>query len=322
MNDGFFAKVGTMPRTNRATLERRLADEQPSDPAKPETGASRWSAHEGKYWGSAMTMDALPSGLYRCGQSPNIGYFFDKMVNDTDQLLRLPDSHAEEVLAEIKEFSTLKPAFTQRGFLYKRGVLLWGPPGSGKTCALRLLIEMVIRDLKGLAVYLDHPVVASGCLTLLRKIERERQVICILEDLDALVERFGENEYLSMLDGESQIDNCIFVATTNYPERLDRRFVDRPSRFDTIRYVGMPSAAARAAYLKAKEPDLTPEALDEYVAMSDGFSIAHLRELVILTQCFKRPLADATKRLNAMRVRQPSSEQHPDAPAFGFAGAQ
>ena len=319
MSEEFFDKVGTARRAPRNLDATRADSPQPCDPErKHDSGASRWSAHEGKFWGSSLTIDRLPAGLYRCGQSSSIGYYLDSMLNDTDTLMRLPDSQVEEVLREITEFSTLKPAFEKRGFLYKRGILLWGPPGSGKTCCLRLLIQMVIESMGGIAIFVDHPGTASGCLQLARKIEPHRQIIAILEDLDALVERYGENEYLALLDGESQVDNMIAVATTNYPERLDRRFVDRPSRFDTIRYVGMPTAAARKTYLETKEPDLTGDTLAQYVEESDGFSIAHLRELVILTQCFGRSLDVSVKRLKSMQVAKPSSDRNPDAPALGF----
>jgi hypothetical protein len=151
---------------------------------------------------------------------------------------------------------------------------------------------------------------------ILRTIEPERQIIAILEDIDALTEKHGESEYLALLDGESQVNNIVFVATTNYPERLDRRFVDRPSRFDTLRYIGMPADSARRAYLHAKIGD--DPVLDEMVEQSDGFSIAHLRELVILTQCFGHPVGSALQRLRKTINGKPSSDRAPDAPGFGF----
>lgn len=320
MSDDFFEQVGT-ERSERS--HRTVGAEAPTpvgmeNPTNPERGgASLWSSTETMFWGAARTNNRLPPGLYRCGNSAQVGPYLDRQINDTDALLRLPDSHAEDVLREITEFAGLKPAFTQRGFLFKRGVLLWGPPGSGKTCALRLLVELVIQDMGGIAIFVDNPCVAALCLQLARKIEPNRQIVALMEDIDALIERYGENEYLALLDGESQVDNIIFIATTNYPGRLDRRFVDRPSRFDTIKYVGMPSAAARTAYLAAKEPGLSAHELERYTAMSEGFSIAHLRELVILTQCFKRPLDEAVARLAKMKTK-PDETRLPDSPAFGF----
>lgn len=62
----------------------------------------------------------------------------------------------------------------------------------------------------------------------------------------------------------------------------------------------MPTAAARRHYLAHKEPDLTAEELDAWVAISDNFSIAHLRELIILVKCFGASLEEAASRLRAM----------------------
>ena len=128
----------------------------------------------------------------------------------------------------------------------------------------------------------------------------------------------GESQFLALLDGETQIDRVCYIATCNYPERLDKRFVDRPSRFDTVEYVGMPTAAARRAYLLAKEPSLLGEELDQWVGRTDGFSIAHLRELIVLVRCFDRPLDAAVARLEKMRVTPPDSERSPDRMPTGF----
>lgn len=316
----FFEAVGTGKRGGQRSESLSFAVTAPEPNVTPlGAGASRWCSSEDKFWGAAQTHETLPPGLYRCGNSPQIGPYLDRMLNQTDSILELPDSATEGVLSEIREFSKLRAEFDKRGFLFKRGILLWGPPGSGKTCTLQLLMRIVVEEMRGIAVMVDHPEIAATCLQLVRKIEPRRQLIAVMEDMDALVENYGENKFLALLDGEAQVDNIICVATTNYPERLDKRFVDRPSRFDTIKYVGMPSAAARRAYFEAKEPGLAD--LTEFVAKTDGFSIAHMRELLILTQCFKRPLQQALDQLRGMQRKKLSSDKAPDAASFGFVEA-
>ena len=277
-------------------------------------GASRWAMQGGKYWGISESVEQLPSGCYQPAMNPSIGVYLQAQTLHTDNLLELPDSKTEKVLAEIKEFTKLEPAFKKHGFLYKRGVLLHGPAGSGKTSCLHLVMRLFQREMNGIVLLADDPGLTTTALHLLRTIEPKRMVVCVIEDLDELVNHHGPSGYLSLLDGEAQIDNCLFISTTNFPERLDRRFVDRPSRFDTVEYIGMPSAAARMAYLRHKEPELGVEVLEAMVKATEGLSVAHLREMIILTQCFGRTVEEAEKRLNASRQRPPHSEKNPDRP--------
>lgn len=317
----FYENVGT---ASQATDARPFA----STPSAVDLSEKRmigpvsaWAVNGDTYWGISHSIDTIEPGCYKAGYSQAIGVYLEKMPIRTDSLIELPDSKSEAIIEEITQFTTLRPAFVQRGLLYKRGVLLWGPPGSGKTSTLHLLMRLIVDRLGGMAFMVDHPGLASDALRLIRRIEPERQVIAILEDIDGLIGNHGVEQYLSLLDGENQVDNIVFVATTNYPERLDKRFVDRPSRFDTVEYVGMPSHEARRVYLSTKEPDLPSSVIAEMVDVTDGLSIAHLREMIILTQCFKRSIADAAKRLTASKHRTPHSEKAPDRSSLGFAGA-
>lgn len=266
------------------------------------------------------TRRALPRGFFRFTEIHPFGLVAVQVPNETDSLLQLPDSESERLLAEVQEFLGLRDKFKERGLLYKRGIMLYGPPGSGKTATIQVLAETVAQKLDSVAILADHPAMCSLGLNMVRRLEPTRQLVVILEDLDALVMKHGEDGYLSLLDGENQVENVVYIATTNYPERLDRRFVDRPSRFDTIRLIGMPSVAARRAYLKAKEPGLTEAEMKDYLKASDGYSVAHLRELLVLTRCFGRSLKDATTRLDSMRGKQPTSERDYSDRAVGFGG--
>ncbi|MGH6791962.1 MAG: hypothetical protein ACRECF_04400 [Methyloceanibacter sp.] len=106
---------------------------------------------------------------------------------------------------------------------------------------------------------------------------------------------------------------------TNYPERLDKRFVDRPSRFDTVAYIGMPTAASRAAYLKAKEPSLSAEELERWVGLSEDLSIAHLKEMIIAVCCLGQDIEDVAARLHEMHETPPKSTNGDGRIRAGFA---
>lgn len=326
-NAEFFKKVGTAPRNpnRRSRGDDDMAFSTPAA-AMPQSerstgslsdAARRWAANDKTFWGVSATFDELPAGVYRCEMSQQ-GPLLIKQRIETDSLLELPDDSSAKIIQEFRDFWKLGPEFRKRGFLCKRGFLLYGPPGSGKTSCLQILVKRIAEELDGIAFVLDHPQTAAQGLQMLRHIEPKRPLIVIMEDLDALIEKWGENEYLALLDGEAQVDNVVFVGTTNYPERLDPRFTDRPSRFDTIRLIGMPTAAARRRYLEVKEPGLTPDELNEWVRRSDGFSIAHLKELIIAVRCFGQPLPEVVERLEEMHERPPRSTDHRTSSGFGF----
>ena len=320
----FYQQVGTnanvlgTPMRSTGVQANQVPDVPMEAPRMAMTGAKRWAANHETFWGATQTYDELPAGLYRCGYSPQIGPILKKVGVETDSLLELPDDDSAAIVREFEQFWTLEPEFRRRGFLMKRGFLLWGPPGSGKTSTIQLLVKRLIQQNDGIVLMIEVPEESASCLQMARQIEPKRPIIAVMEDIDALIDRFGENQYLAMLDGEAQVDNIVFVASTNYPERLDRRFVDRPSRFDTVRYIGMPSADARRVYFSAKEPSLQGDELDAWVKASEGFSIAHLKEMIIAVRCFEQPLEEVTARLELMHSRKPTSEDAPDKNHAGF----
>jgi SpoVK/Ycf46/Vps4 family AAA+-type ATPase len=322
----FYERLGSRNEDSVPSNKLNYAGERPPT-ASTVSGKSiaempamkRWAAANDVFRGAAETYDILPEGLYRTDCDGYGNPQLIKQKHETDGLIELPDDAGLSILQEFDDFWQRRDQFTQRGFLHKRGFILWGPPGSGKTSCVNLLIKRLVKDTKGIVLFLDNPDIAGRCLRMLRMIEPERPIVAIMEDLDALVVRHSEHEYLALLDGEAQVDRICFVATTNYPERLDRRFCDRPSRFDTVQYIGMPSALAREAYLKTKEPSLNSEELRAWVAETDGFSLAHLKELIVAVKCLGQPFAKALARLEDMRVARPNSDDEPTRKRVGFA---
>jgi ATPase family associated with various cellular activities (AAA) len=312
----FFSRVGQRRSNGSAAPPAYptvgMAPQPSPYPAPPHVDhVSCWAQSDNLFYGIGTAHSALPSNVYRCGISDRHGPVFIGQTIELDGIVCLPDSAGDAVLREVQEFRGMKSRFVEHGFLHKRGVLLWGPPGSGKTITVHQVCRLIVDTESGLALMVDDPHTTAACLQLLRRIEPDRPVVVVFEDLDALVRRFGESEYLALLDGEAQVNNVVYLATTNYPEDLDPRFVDRPSRFDTVRYIGMPSREARTVFLQAKAPALVNGRLEEFVEASDGFSVAHLKELVVLTQCFGYSLEDAAGRLRKMRVT-PRSDRAPD----------
>ena len=277
----------------------------------------RYAHADGVYWGSPETCDAVAPGFYIPADvrgAPALA----RIKTTTDNLLRLPDPTCDVLLNEFVLFWQRAAEMTRRGLTAKRGLLLYGPPGSGKTSAVQIMAHHMIAEMGGVVVVVGHPVSTASSLQLLRQLEPSRPIILLYEDIDAMVTRWGEAELLALLDGELQVGNVVNVATTNYPENLDRRFTDRPGRFDRITLVGMPLAPARRAYFAAKAPDVAEIKREEWVSASDGWSIAHLRELVVAHLVLGDDDREVIKRLSSMRDQLPKSDDHKTT-KLGFA---
>lgn len=275
-----------------------------------------WAVHGGRNYSPCETaVSQMPAGQYTIDHSDHIGIFFRRTDINLDDLIKLPDCVSQEVIAEISNFWTKEDHFRKFGFLWKRGVLMWGPPGSGKTSTLQIISEEIVKR-NGMAIYVDNPSLAAKGLKILRQIEPHRSLVVMLEDIDSIIDTFGESDLLALMDGELQIDNVVFVATTNYPERLDKRFINRPSRFDIVKKIGMPNKQARTLYLSAKCDRLAKaenvEELNRWVEASEGFSIAHLKELIVSVEVFEVDLDHAVARLKTMMSYSPKSSDNDD----------
>jgi hypothetical protein len=276
----------------------------PEKEEKEETpGALNQFSHlAGGFVPSGTTIKKLPADCYRLNVLQTGQPHYTPQNLSTDELMRLPDSKSDEVIAEVRRFWTLKEKFTEYGFAHKRGFMLWGPPGSGKTSTISIIIRDMVKA--GGAVFLaQHPGVLAIALRDFRAVEPERPLVVIWEDLDSVIEHYGESEVLSILDGESQVENVVFIATTNYPEKLDARITNRPSRFDKIVKIGMPNDEARRLYLETKinGPAVAPDGTD-LVEASKDFSIAHLRELIVSIFCQGNDTKETIERLAKMKV--------------------
>ena len=279
----------------------------------------QYSAQGDNTWGATTnTIKTLPAGAYKIGRDRNGGILFELTKLNVDELLYFPDSQSDIILDEINNFWSNGEAFHKHGFLHRRGYMLYGPPGGGKTCIVQQIMKNVIQN-DGIVFICSTPENAIEALPQFRNIEPDRHVVCVFEDIDSIIGEWGDEELLSLLDGECQIDKVLNLATTNYPEQLDGRIVARPRRFDRVILVKMPNEDIRRLYFE-KKLNIEKSELDVWVDKTEDFSFAAMAELVISVKCLGHDLDESIKKLKDLMDIKKSSEDYKKTASFGFGG--
>ena len=260
-----------------------------SEPVNPNNHTSWSILANDEFVPSYSTVDKLPPGFYELKYSPESRQDVLRKKNiSVDELFYLPSNEVLDIVQDIKNFWQSEQKFKDYKLLHKRGILLYGDPGCGKSGIIQLCTSYLVNELGGIVLNIDSGEALEkleGFLTTIRKIEPKRPIIVILEDVDSIA---GDTKYytsllLNMLDGLKQTQNIVYIATTNYPEKLEERFTNRPSRFDRRYHIDLPSPEVREAYFRHKisEKDLSDEEIKIWVQETAGMSLAHLKELVV-----------------------------------------
>lgn len=273
----------------------------------PTPGAlSQWAHFGPGYTGMASTVTTLPPDIYSIEVQNGTLILVPKRIS-TDALMKLPDSRSDQLMKEVRKFWSLKPQFVNGndsvhgGYLHKRGYMLYGPPGSGKTSTIKMLMNEIV-SMGGIVIMGDgRPSTVGSAMELVSKVEPNKPMIVVFEDFDNLIGQWGEAQYLSLLDGEDSVDNVLFLATTNYPERLDPRIYNRPGRFSDVVKIGMPNAAARKMFLEGKMKK--HDEIDRIVALTEGFSIDHLKSVVLGVFLEGKNLEKECERLRKLFIK-------------------
>jgi hypothetical protein len=198
-----------------------------------------------------------------------------------EPVLRRVERHALGVAAH-------RAALLRAGQHVKRGLLMFGPPGTGKTHTMRYLVT----QMSGYTRFLlsGRSLHAIGFIAGLAR-ELEPAVI-VLEDVDLVAadRSFGPDgnpvlfELLDTMDGAAADADILFLLTTNRADLLEPALAARPGRVDVAVEIAVPDATARRRlfelYGRGVPLQLTPEGVDAVVQRTEGVTASFLKELV------------------------------------------
>jgi hypothetical protein len=199
----------------------------------------------------------------------------------------LPKSVKDRIHCDIIQFFSEEVAELHRAMKvpYRRGVLLYGPPGNGKTSTIRYVGVMLPR-VPGLILRPKANFDSDDFETVVNRWRRMAPAILVVEDLNWLLKSVNLSTFLNLLDGvdaTSTSGGLLLFATTNYPEHLDPAINSRPGRFDVVIEIPPPDATLRTHFLERFLDGVAPDQIATLVEGSDQMSFAHLEEIVRLS---------------------------------------
>ena len=278
---------------------------------------AQWSVMgDGSYIAAPKAEKQLPAGLYEFEWNNRANeWCVMKQAINTDELYELPTVEIGEILTDIKSFWKKSELYKSYKLMHKRGILLYGDPGCGKSGILQLCMMHIIKELSGVVINIKNEDSIKAYVEMvpkLRQIEPERPLVVIIEDIDSVA---GDSNYstsvlLNILDGIKQIENVVYIATTNYPEKLEERITNRPSRFDRRYYVAPPSREVRKSYLENKIGNNKIEInIEKWLDDTEDLSMSHLKELFISVVLLDNKYENAIEHLKGMKKTPKGKKQ-------------
>jgi transitional endoplasmic reticulum ATPase len=232
-------------------------------------------------------------------------------LDDVGDMAEAKQALTEAVLWPLQHPDT----FARLGVDPPRGVLLYGPPGCGKTFVVRALAstgQLSVHAVKG-SELMDKWVGASekAVRELFRRARDSAPSLVFLDEIDALAPRRGQSfdsgvtdkvvaALLTELDGIDPLRDVVVLGATNRPDLIDPALL-RPGRLERLVFVEPPDAAARREILRTAGKSIPLSAdvdLDDVAAELDGYSaadcVALLREAALTAMRRSIDAADVT----------------------------
>ena len=202
-----------------------------------------------------------------------------------DQVILPPETLAA-IRRQVVGVARHRERLLAAGQHLKRGLLLYGPPGVGKTHSVRFLIsqmtDVTIVELSGDSLH----AIGTAC-----SVARTLQpAMIVVEDVDLIAEEremYGGPspllfELLNEMDGLAEDTDVVFLLTTNRADMLEPALAARPGRVDQAVVLEVPDADARRRLfaLYRGELDVDESNLDAVIERTDGVTASFLKELL------------------------------------------
>jgi len=293
-------------------------------------GVFKMSFDNRVYYFVSINLETAGGAYVFCQSRDDLKYIYNyfskaQVLNETNLHLKyeqgswaphnIPFVDLNEVLlpAEIKDafledidnfFTNGKEVAEKLGIPHKRGSLLIGSPGCGKSSILKGLASTGKYQFR----YITGRLGPSELPDIFDTFKNPPHCVVVFEDLDVLLQEANLSDFLNMLDGQQEINNTYFIGTTNHPEDIDEALLYRPSRFDRKFIFGLPTQDDIEKYFKyylykinvdfedAEKIIVLINKLSEknvsYASLKEIFTVASYKhyEIPDMVECFKYAL--------------------------------
>jgi cell division protease FtsH len=199
------------------------------------------------------------------------------------------DEVKREIRTHTLDFLNRKEFWRQYGIPLKRGVLLAGEPGTGKTLILKALLSEAA-GITCITCQVSGLYLGDSFMDIYSMAEDLRPSLIVIEDLDLIgktrdlfiTQESALVSLLKVMDGIEAKEEIVTVATTNYLEILDKALKERPSRFDRVISLTLPNLEQRRALVQLHCPPIPlAQETQHYISKrTEGFSPAQIQEVL------------------------------------------
>jgi cell division protease FtsH len=243
----------------------------------------RLATERSVFRGQVLTFQPEVFGVARQARAIS---FLARPAVDRAQIV-LPDGLLEEIERQVVGIGRHSGRLRASGQHVRRGILLHGAPGTGKTHTVSYLLgqlpDVTVIAISGRALAL----IAQAC-SMARTLQ---PAVIVVEDVDLIAEertmgRPGEHpllfQLLNEMEGLNSADDVTFLLTSNRAELLEPALADRPGRVDLAVELPLPDAAARRQLIGLYQGNLVLDvsSLEPVIKRTDGVTAPFLKELL------------------------------------------
>lgn len=213
----------------------------------------------------------------RNGRTKRPSYAWDKVI--------LPEELRKSLQTNFSTFFKGPEAFIKAGVAYRRGILLCGAPGTGKTSILKAIMSQYPNIPFFIFEKTYDDVYVEDLRSMFAEAARLQPAVVVIEDIDRLVDNnsFPIQDLLNVLDGLGSVPGVMTIATANNEQQLDPALVERPSRFDLVVRVPMPDTEHREGYIKDRSKQLeivlSDKEMTKLLDQTSKYTMAQMQEL-------------------------------------------